>query len=226
MLSPRSSELRKRIISALILAPLALLGLFAAPQPIPQVLVGIAWILSLREWLVMLKVGQVARKVSFGVVGGLYITLGFLGIWLTAATDLKILAFLLAVTWITDTAAFFVGRALKGPKLAPSISPGKTWSGALGGALATATFLAMGISSFNMPFIDIFIIALGASGIAQMGDLLESKAKRILGVKDSGNLIPGHGGILDRLDSLMALGVVMSLFYWMTVYGILSVSTR
>ncbi|MFN7710254.1 MAG: phosphatidate cytidylyltransferase [Holosporales bacterium] len=214
MWAPVSNELRKRILSALVLVPLVLAGFFVAPQPVPQVLVGVAWILSLREWHTMLNAGKTAAKSNYfrlAVVGYIYICFAFFGLWSAAEGDLKLLGFMLAVTWTTDTAAYFVGRALKGPKLAPSISPGKTWSGALGGALATGALGVIIVPSTFMPALYMFSIALAASIIAQIGDLIESKAKRILGVKDSGQLIPGHGGILDRLDSLIALGCVFGM---------------
>ncbi|MEP9388099.1 phosphatidate cytidylyltransferase [Mesorhizobium sp. KR9-304] len=113
--------------------------------------------------------------------------------------------FLFAVVWATDSCAYFVGRSLGGPKLAPSISPGKTQSGALGGALggvlagmALAAFAGLG----NLPMLA--VVAFLLSVVSQIGDLFESWVKRRHGVKDSGNLIPGHGGVMDRVDGLVA----------------------
>ena len=112
---------------------------------------------------------------------------------------------LLAVTFATDTAAYFVGRTAGRRPLAPAISPNKTWEGAMAGFVAAAlaafvTAWALGIDA-NLPA----IVALGAlmGIVGQAGDLFESKLKRIAGVKESGGLLPGHGGILDRLDSIV-----------------------
>lgn len=114
-------------------------------------------------------------------------------------------ALVLAVAWAADIAAFLVGSALKGPKLWPQFSPNKTWSGFVGGlvaaslaALAVARFLPMGLDSPKAAALGLF------AGLATMaGDLWESMLKRRFGVKDSGDLIPGHGGLLDRVDGLM-----------------------
>ncbi|MBA3812176.1 MAG: phosphatidate cytidylyltransferase [Caulobacteraceae bacterium] len=111
---------------------------------------------------------------------------------------------LLATTWSADIAAFLVGSALKGPKLWPRFSPNKTWSGLIGG-LAGATAASVGVAArfMHLSLAGAALIGL-AGGLATMaGDLWESMLKRRFGVKDSGDLIPGHGGLLDRVDGLM-----------------------
>jgi phosphatidate cytidylyltransferase len=120
-------------------------------------------------------------------------------------TGLTAILFLFAVVWATDIAAYFVGRSLGGPKLAPAISPGKTQSGAIGGAVggviagvALAAFAGLG----NLPLLA--LVAFLLSVVSQAGDLFESWVKRRHGVKDSGTLIPGHGGVMDRVDGLVA----------------------
>lgn len=121
--------------------------------------------------------------------------------------------FLFAVVWTSDIMAYFTGRSLGGPKLAPSISPGKTWSGAIGGAafavVAGAAF-AMHESTVHGVVL-LALIALVLSVISQLGDLFESALKRRSGVKDSSNLIPGHGGVMDRVDGLMAAALALYL---------------
>ena len=112
--------------------------------------------------------------------------------------------FLCAVVWATDISAFFVGRRVGGPKLAPKISPGKTRSGAVGGALGgmlAGLLLAAAAGSPNLPLLA--ALALLLSAVAQAGDLFESWLKRRHGIKDSGRLIPGHGGVMDRVDGLV-----------------------
>jgi phosphatidate cytidylyltransferase len=116
--------------------------------------------------------------------------------------------FPLAVTWVCDTAAMFGGRAFGGPKLAPVISPGKTWSGSaagvLGGLVVAPIFAALILPRVGVavPLWQLLVIAGILSVVGQVGDLAESLLKREAGVKDSSHLIPGHGGVLDRFDSL------------------------
>jgi phosphatidate cytidylyltransferase len=116
--------------------------------------------------------------------------------------------FPLVVTWVCDTAAMFGGRTFGGPKLAPTVSPGKTWSGStaglVGGMLMAPLFgfLILPRVGVEVPLLHLLIIAGVLSVIGQIGDLTESLFKREAGVKDSSHLIPGHGGVLDRFDSL------------------------
>lgn len=112
--------------------------------------------------------------------------------------------FIFAVVWGTDIAAYFTGRAIGGKKLAPSISPGKTWSGAIGGAVAAILCGALVVLSY-MKSVSLWIIALALvlSVLSQIGDLFESFMKRRYRVKDSSHLIPGHGGVMDRIDGLV-----------------------
>jgi phosphatidate cytidylyltransferase len=119
------------------------------------------------------------------------------------------MVFLFAVVWGTDILAYFVGRAIGGPKLAPQISPKKTWSGAIGGvaaALAAAAALALATGLRNV--VALGLLAAVLSMVAQAGDLFESAVKRRYGAKDSSHLIPGHGGLMDRLDGFVAAAAV------------------
>jgi phosphatidate cytidylyltransferase len=123
--------------------------------------------------------------------------------------------FVFFVVWATDIGAFFVGRIVKGPRLAPGISPNKTWSGFVGG-LAFAALAAIGLMTVAVDAsrpIQVVEIALGLSLLGQGGDLFESAIKRRFGVKDSGNLIPGHGGMLDRIDALLVVAPAFALLH-------------
>lgn len=121
------------------------------------------------------------------------------------AFGLAAVAWLFGVVWGTDIAAFFVGRAVGGPKLWPAISPGKTWSGAVGGAAcAIAASLAAGAAFGLTDHVALACIGLAGSAATQLGDLFQSGMKRRAGVKDSGHIIPGHGGVMDRLDGFIA----------------------
>jgi len=116
------------------------------------------------------------------------------------------------VVWATDIAAYFCGRAIGGPKLWPAVSPKKTWAGAIGGALAAVASAMVVASVLGFPNIAaIAAIAAALSIGAQGGDLLESSIKRHFGAKDSGDIIPGHGGIMDRVDGLIAASVLAAL---------------
>jgi phosphatidate cytidylyltransferase len=118
--------------------------------------------------------------------------------------------FLFAVVWATDIFAYFNGRALGGPKLAPRFSPNKTWSGAIGGA-AAGVAAGVACAAFITPAggVPIPLVALLLSVIAQVGDLGESWVKRKFHVKDSSHLIPGHGGVMDRVDGLVAAAALL-----------------
>jgi phosphatidate cytidylyltransferase len=120
----------------------------------------------------------------------------------------------LLATFINDTCAFFCGRAWGTRPLAPSISPSKTWQGAIGGGIATVLIAVPLKVVLHLPITHLEAIFLGSllSLFAQLGDLLESMLKRNAGVKDSGSLLPGHGGMLDRIDSLIFTGVIV--YYW------------
>ena len=114
------------------------------------------------------------------------------------------LVFVLLVVWVTDIGGYFAGRSIGGPKLWPRVSPKKTWAGAIGGFVASLV-VACGFVAFDLGKAG-SLLPLGAvlSIVSQLGDLFESAVKRRFGVKDSGHIIPGHGGLLDRLDGFVA----------------------
>jgi phosphatidate cytidylyltransferase len=148
------------------------------------------------------------RGKNYWLAGGILYA-GLSGISLTAlrgAGDAGLVGilFIFAIVWATDILAYFVGRAIGGPKLAPPISPGKTWSGAIGGTIAgvIAGCIVVAVAGFGLTFGHVVIAAL-LSIFSQIGDLFESFIKRRFGVKDSSRLIPGHGGVMDRVDGLV-----------------------
>jgi len=254
--SVRARELSVRIISALVLMPLALGAAYLGGRPFVALCtvaaLGIWW-----EWVtlsagreawslmttgagaliaaaVFLSVGWIVTPVAC-IAGGallvamlarserpLWIGLGvaYAGGMLVAPTMLRsdpdygwrAILFLFGVVWSTDIAAYFVGRAVGGPKLAPRLSPNKTWSGALGGAGAgviTAVILAATADLGHAAALA--LVALALSAAAQAGDLFESAFKRWYGVKDASALIPGHGGLMDRLDGFIAAALLATI---------------
>jgi phosphatidate cytidylyltransferase len=159
--------------------------------------------------LVALVVGLVSRRLA--MIGGVL----YVGIPTFAMLSLgwvwSILVFwVFIVTWATDILAYFAGRAVGGPKLAPRISPNKTWAGLAGGVAGAALLGWLAAAFFEME--PLFLWLGGPMGlIAQAGDLYESWVKRRAGVKDSGTILPGHGGVLDRLDGLLAVALATTL---------------
>lgn len=123
---------------------------------------------------------------------------------------LLIVFWTLALVWATDIGAYFSGRAIGGPKLAPGFSPNKTWAGLIGGIIVTVLFSFALHVYFLLPF-RLVIFSIFLAVLAQMGDLFESQMKRKAGVKDSGTIFPGHGGVMDRLDGLIPVAPVIAL---------------
>ncbi len=163
---------------------------------------------------------------ALAVTGTLYAgAIALAPIYLRAQPGLGIalIAWCFAVVWSTDIAAYFTGRKFGGPKLWPAISPKKTWSGALGGlaagivgAFAVASSAALFGAPWPLGLAATALAALICSAAGQLGDLGESALKRRFGVKDSGSIIPGHGGVLDRLDAFVVVAVLVALAF-MTV---------
>ena len=118
---------------------------------------------------------------------------------------------LFIIVWATDTAALVFGKLIGGKKLWPAVSPGKTWAGTIGGSVTAAVIFALYLACFGFNVPMGFVFALLLSVVAHLGDLFESFVKRRFGTKDSGGLIPGHGGMLDRMDSMLVAGTVLAL---------------
>ncbi|MCK2000576.1 phosphatidate cytidylyltransferase [[Brevibacterium] frigoritolerans] len=155
---------------------------------------------------------QKAVKPLTVVLSMLYISGGFYSFWfLREGMGFNFIMYLMIIIWATDSFAYFVGRKYGKTNLAPVISPNKTWEGSIGGTVLAITLaglyqlifkpLEFGFFSFIL-----FTLLLSVSG--QIGDLIESAYKRYAGVKDSGNVLPGHGGVLDRFDSLLLVSIV------------------
>lgn len=210
-------DLPRRTVTAIVYAAIVLLAV-AAPPIVLWILLAGAGRLGLSE-LLAIRAGRPA--LVFGAVFFLgLVCLGLLkaagalgarpgiGDWLPVWLLLAI-----APTWAADVAAYLVGSVVGRRRIAPSISPGKTLEGTVAGFAASALAgLAVGVA-FGLPRAPVVIVAIGLGPVALAGDLLESYVKRRAGVKDSGAMLPGHGGLLDRLDSLVAAAIFVFLVF-------------
>jgi phosphatidate cytidylyltransferase len=177
------------------------------------------WIIAAGAMAVAVLASRETDRLPFWyALGVLYTALPCLSlVWLREHPDRgrEILFLLLFVVWATDTGAYAAGRLIGGPKLAPGISPNKTWAGLAGGVVAAGTIGALaGLFLLGVSAITLVWVAAGLAVWSQMGDLFESSVKRRFGVKDSSNLIPGHGGLMDRLDGVLAAGPAVALLVW------------
>ena len=205
-----SKNLVQRILSAAVLAPVVLLATWYGGAPFALIILLIA-VLAFVEWVAMTRGRGGGERAIWLGFGALYVVLPTAALIVLRGGDPAGwvgIAFIFAIVWATDTAAYFGGRSIGGPKLWRRVSPGKTWSGALTGFVAG---IAAGVLVSRLGAGTSVPAAAGAAALlsiaAQLGDLLESAVKRRFAVKDSGSVIPGHGGVLDRIDSLYGAAV-------------------
>lgn len=208
--------LKLRVISASILLAVLLVaeiigGVFFTA------LIMLAALLMIREWDALTEHDGLGWKAA----GLLYVALPCASlIWLRNEPDgLALSLFVFFIVCATDIGAFFAGRFAGGPKLAPRLSPNKTWAGLFGG-MALAGIVG-GTASHFTPYpataSNAMFLSMGFAVLAQLGDLFESWLKRRVGAKDSGRLIPGHGGLLDRVDGLIPTLPLFALLVWFHV---------
>jgi phosphatidate cytidylyltransferase len=225
----KSSDLKLRALSATVMVAIAALSFVAGGMPF-SIFVALVGLWAVWEWWgLATKIAQSWWCRAFWLaIGAAYVGCAvFLLIVMRNDQDTEILVLgLIGVVIATDVGAYFAGRGIGGPKIAPSISPSKTWAGLAGGMTAAGLFtaaLAMWLSKvFSIKEI-ILSVVFGAvlAIVAQIGDFFESWMKRKAGVKDSGAMIPGHGGVLDRIDGLIPVVIVgTGLFLVMTLWSI------
>jgi len=206
------SNLALRVMSSAVLAPLTILVAWLG---------GVAFVafwtvaasIVLWEWSGLVKGASPNAPRGLGWFAGWMIAgLVYAGALLLAPIALRgdpalgfvAILFLFAIVWATDIAAYFAGRAVGGAKLWPAVSPNKTWSGAVGGALGgVAAGLLVATTAGLVVAPMLVLMSFGLSVVSQAGDLLESAIKRHFGAKDASQLIPGHGGLMDRLDGFL-----------------------
>jgi len=147
-------------------------------------------------------------------LGIFYIGMGFNYFTAARGVNVQMLLYLMFIVWATDSGAYMVGRKLGKHKVTP-ISPNKTWEGCIGGSIigvVIATAFAIGFQVGYHNWLSMLVITIILSVVGQFGDLVESALKRYYGVKDSGKILPGHGGILDRFDSMLLVFPIAHLF--------------
>ena len=221
------TNLQQRIVSAAILAPIVLGIIYIGGIALVALIIA-AYLIMLWEWCRMTK------GIMWWLMGFLYLTppcltLGFFAVMPLigqqpekSPIDNTVFFVLFILVWAIDIGAYIAGKTIGGPKIAPRISPKKTWAGLSGGICCAIFVLFMygNLYDFEPTKTILASIVLGniAAIVAQAGDFFESWVKRKFGVKDSSNIIPGHGGLLDRLDGLLGLlWAILILFVW---YGL------
>ena len=221
----RLAGLTKILPIAVYVAVVGVLLWLAWDLLVPQLRTSMQWIIA--TWWVLITVALVARRRDLERIGGRRPAILLLGALVLASAWASVIGlhgvagrgpalvlFLFLLIWVADSGAYFAGRAFGRRKLSPFVSPGKTWAG-VAGAMLGSLVCALGLSwtawsgSAGLPALAALCVVVTAVSIG--GDLWESRLNREAGVKDSGTLIPGHGGVLDRIDSLLAAAPVFAL---------------
>lgn len=211
----KNADLGVRSASALVLVVIATVTLWFGGW-LFTALVLAATAAMLWEWHGITTKFPASQGARWGWLGGglLYIGLAVLAVLLVReALGFKGALWLLATVWATDIGAYFAGRSIGGPKIAPAISPSKTWAGLIGGMIVAGLvgwLMGRWIGSHST----LFLLGAPLAILAQAGDFFESWMKRRAGVKDSSALIPGHGGVLDRLDGLLPVAIAVAALLW------------
>jgi len=211
-----SRSFNRRVLSAIVLLPVTIFAVYMGGI-LFKVFVGIAFGIAVKEWVRMaVKTGRPIISSALGVLYLVFAFVAFIKLREDFDQGLFFTVTLMFGVWASDIAAYFTGKAIGGPKLAPQISPNKTWAGFIGGAIGSALMLLaldyfvpmhsgkMGLEVLPFAPLEIaFVIGAFFTVFGQIGDLGMSVVKRKVGFKDTGTLIPGHGGLLDRIDSLL-----------------------
>ncbi len=159
------------------------------------------------------------RLLAFGAV---YIALPALALNIISTTSsAQGVIWVLAIAWACDIGGYMFGCSLKGPKLCPKISPHKTWSGFIGGLALACLFSYLYTTLQGLEWQNLYVLTIALGIVAQIGDLLESSIKRYIGVKDTSNIIPGHGGVFDRIDSTILILIVYGILVKISDLGLI-----
>ncbi|MCL6678209.1 phosphatidate cytidylyltransferase [Sphingomonas sp. RG327] len=202
------SELLVRTATGVVMAVVALFAAFQGGYAL-AVLAAAAATAVFYEWTRLAK-GWGAAWYIGGFAYALLAALSLLWVRERAEDGRSLLLWIFIIVWATDIGAYVSGRSIGGPKLAPAISPGKTWAGFYGGVAAATLFGGAWVLTTGLYWL-VLLLAPLFSVASQGGDLFESWMKRRAGVKDSGRLLPGHGGVFDRLDGLLPVAILTAL---------------
>lgn len=211
-LSVRTGDLPKRATSAAVMLVVAGAALWAGDlwRDALFVLVGLVCFAEFVR-LIFRASKKTSVRILGLVAGAFYI--GYAAWLLIRIETMAVLLLLFGAVICVDTFAYFFGRTIGGPKIAPRISPSKTWAGLLGGAvgatLALTAYFVIGGAEIGVEWWLLFFAGSGIAVVAQAGDFFESWLKRKAGMKDSSNLIPGHGGVFDRIDGLLPVAILV-----------------
>jgi phosphatidate cytidylyltransferase len=219
--APKSSDLKVRVLSAIVMVAVAGGALKLGGYWLDAFILLVSVATFIEFAALVHKATTATLKRFVGMLAGL-LYVGLAAWLLIQINSLPLLLLIFGTVVAVDVCAYFAGRTIGGPKIAPSISPSKTWAGLAGGAvgalLALLTFFLLGsgpngiriVLSINA-LLEMLPFAIAIAVIAQSGDFFESWLKRRAGVKDSSNLIPGHGGVFDRVDGLLPVAIVIGL---------------
>lgn len=220
-----SKELKLRIISSVILIPVVL-GAVIFSEVLFYCLIIVMAVLMSFEWKNLISSeGFDEDTKRWDIIGVLYVAIPCVSLlWLRSlneddygASGVNIILWIFLLVWGVDIAAYFFGKNIGGKKLIPSISPNKTWAGLLGGIIAAVVVSFITSISLKVPSMLLFVLVGSLLAIIeQAGDIFESWVKRQFDKKDSGGIIPGHGGILDRVDGLVVVAPVVALILLVT----------
>ena len=219
----KRSDLPVRLASAVIMLAVAIAALVIGGRTFDTFVVLVALVAFVEFILLVVKAtSNIAFRLAAIIAGALYF--GIAGGVLAGAADFLIVL-IIGVTIFTDTFAYFTGRAIGGPKVAPAISPKKTWAGLVGGMIGAALWVVLWVVAIDGGIVgprfelglslgaenlgSAALLGAGLALVAQAGDFFESWLKRRAGVKDSSKLIPGHGGVFDRIDGMIPVAIAV-----------------
>lgn len=206
----RNRELTIRIFSALALAIIVIFITLWDPISF-NTMVAIGGLIAWREWRNLTQ----SRSLALKLFGPIYIAVAAVGLMYLRGENLNILLSLFAIVWAGDSAAYLVGSRLGKHKIAPAISPGKSWEGLAASVIVSA---AVGAGLGHVAPIPHAILGAVLAVVGLAGDMFESSLKRRAGVKDSGTLIPGHGGLLDRIDALIPCAILAAVALYLRLH--------
>jgi phosphatidate cytidylyltransferase len=217
----RQDRFKKRLLTSLVLAPTCIVIIYAGGLPLAMLLL-VCFMISHQELVFLSR--KIGNFYFYYTIGLAYLLFTFASFYVVGSDKELSALIMVSLVAFSDMGAYFAGKSIGGPKLIPKISPNKTWAGLAGAIVTPAIALVMieisldvsGEKIINLSLFLLFGALIGLSG--QAGDILISIIKRRAGVKDTGNLLPGHGGLLDRIDSLLLCAPVFIALEYLLIH--------